>query len=123
MGLLYPQLLTGFIAFGGAYLVGLGLFKRRPGRDRTAGDEPVTIRRVAIIAALSLAYCLIIPVLGFYPASVLFLFGAAMILNDAGVGPLKAALSACVLTIVMCLTVWAGFSLLLHVPTPEGLLF
>jgi hypothetical protein len=123
VGLLYPRLLIGFIALCGIYLVGLGLFKRRPGRDRIASDEPVAVRRVGMIAALSLAYCLLIPVFGFYPASALFLFGAAMILNDAGVGPLKAALSACILTVVMCLAVWAGFALLLHVPTPEGLLF
>jgi hypothetical protein len=123
VGLLYPRLLVGFIALCGVYLVGLGLFKRRPGRDRVASDESVAIGRVAMISVLSLAYSLLIPVFGFYPASALFLFGAAMILNDAGVGPFKAALSACVLTAVMCLAVWAGFALLLHVPTPEGLFF
>jgi hypothetical protein len=123
VGLLYPQLIVGFITLGGLYLVGLGLWKWRSGRDRADGDEPVAVGRVAMIAALSLAYILVIPLLGFYAASVAYLFGSAVALNDTGSGLRKAAISACVLTAVMCLAVWAGFSLLLHVPTPKGFFF
>ncbi|MDR1488918.1 MAG: tripartite tricarboxylate transporter TctB family protein [Desulfovibrio sp.] len=123
VGLLYPQLIMGFIASGGVYLVALGLWKRRSGRDEAGDGEAVARTRVAMIAVGSLAYALIIPLLGFYAASVVFLFGSAMALNDTGAGPRKAALSASVLTMIMCLAVWAGFSLLLHVPTPDGLLF
>jgi hypothetical protein len=123
VGLLYPQLIVGFISLGGLYLVGLGLWKRRSGRDKTVNDEAVAVGRVAMIAALSLAYILIVPVFGFYAASVIFLFGSAVALNDTGSSLRKSALSACVLTTVMCVAVWAVFSLLLHVPTPEGILF
>ncbi|MDR2799772.1 MAG: tripartite tricarboxylate transporter TctB family protein [Desulfovibrio sp.] len=123
VGLLYPRLIMGFIALGGAYLVVLGLWKRRAGRDGAGGGDAVSVTRVAVIAACSLIYVLIIPLLGFYAASAVFLFGSAMALNDAAAGPRKAALAASILTMIMCLAVWAGFSLLLRVPTPDGLFF
>jgi hypothetical protein len=46
-----------------------------------------------------------------------------MALNDAGWSRQKSAMVACALTVIMCLAVWLGFAKLLHVPTPEGLLF
>ena len=85
--------------------------------------EPVAVKRVVMISVLSIAYALVIPVLGFYSTSILFLFGAAMVLSDTGGLSAKTAVSACMLTAIMCLSVWGGFTLLLHVPTPEGLLF
>ncbi|MDR3175456.1 MAG: tripartite tricarboxylate transporter TctB family protein [Desulfovibrio sp.] len=123
LGRLYPRLIIGFIALGGVYLVGLGLWKRISARDKPGGEETVARKRVAMISAFSLSYVLIIPLLGFYTTSVLFLFGSSIALNDAAYSRRKAALSACVLTLVMCFCVWAGFSLLLHVPTPEGIFF
>lgn len=122
VSLMYPRLLVGFIALGGIYLLGKGLYKLR-GSDTKSDGEPVAWKRVGMISALSIGYVLVISLLGFYSASILFLFGTAVLLNDTGRGPLKAAVAACILTVVMCAAVWAGFGLLLHVPTPEGLLF
>jgi hypothetical protein len=82
-------------------------------------EEPVAFRRVGIIVFASAAYRVLVPVLGFYTASALFLFGSAMVLNDTKV---SALLSACLLTAIMCLAVWLGFSVLLGVPVPGGLL-
>ncbi len=123
VSLMYPSLIIGFITLGGLYLLAQGLLKMRRGCDTIADDEPVALKRVAMISVISMAYVVLIPLLGFYSASALFLFGAAMVLSDMGGGPAKTAVAAGILTAVMCLSVWGGFALLLGVPTPEGMFF
>jgi hypothetical protein len=118
VGLLYPQWLIGLISLGGLVLLLQGLNKRR-GRDSIVDKEVATYSRVGIITALSVGYALLISGLGFYPASVIFLSLSAIILNDSGEPPYKAA---CMLTIIMCFAVWLVFAVLLGVPTPEGML-
>ena len=120
----YPLGLIIFIFLGGLYLLALGIHKRLSGRDSIPVDaEPTAYSRVAVIAAASIAYVLLISLLGFYTASMFFLFGSAMALNDAGWSWQKSAMAACALTVIMCLAVWLGFAKLLLVPTPEGWLF
>ena len=120
----YPLGLIIFIALGGFWLLAQGILKRWSGCDALPVDaEPAAYNRVAIITVASIAYVFLIPLLGFYMASVIFLFGSAIVLNDAGWGWKKSATAACVLTVIMCFAVWLGFTKLLYVPTPAGLLF
>ena len=124
VGRAYPLGLMIFISLGGLFLLAQGACKRLSGRDAIPTDaEPVASRRVAAITAASVAYVLLISLLGFYAASIFFLFGSAMALNDASWGWRKSAMAACALTVIMCLAVWLGFTKLLFVPTPAGLLF
>ncbi|MDR1856202.1 MAG: tripartite tricarboxylate transporter permease [Desulfovibrio sp.] len=119
----YPMLLLGFIGLCGVALLGLGILTRikaKAGNLVLAEEEDVAMRRVLTVAGLSLAYIALIPILGFYPASAIFLFGSAIILNDTETSAVKAAL---ILTAVMCFCVWGGFDKLLRVPTPVGILF
>ncbi|MDR1776504.1 MAG: tripartite tricarboxylate transporter permease [Desulfovibrio sp.] len=121
VGRKYALLLLAFIGLMGLYLCFQGFRLRRL---QTAGkapeEEPVAMRRVAIIVGASAAYAAFIPILGFYPASAFFLCLSAIVLNDTTTSPY---LAAALLTLVMCLAVWLVFSMLLGVPTPEGLLF
>jgi len=120
----YPLGLIIFIALGGLWLLAQGIHKRWSGRDAAPVDaEPAAYNRVAVITAASVAYVFLIPLLGFYMASVIFLFGSAMALNDAGWGWKKSIMAACALTAIMCFAVWLGFTKLLYVPAPEGLFF
>jgi putative tricarboxylic transport membrane protein len=123
-GKYYSVLLLTVISLMGAYLCFLGAAKRRAcggrGLPRADDEEPVALRRVAVIAVASAMYIALIPVLGFYPTSALFLFLSAMALNDTETTPWRAA---CLLTLVMCVSVGIVFSLVLGVPTPEGILF
>ena len=122
VGKSYPLLILCFITLVGGYVLLHGLNQRRKsagGAPQNDG-EPVAYRRVALIAAVSVAYVVLIPILGFYAASAVFLFGSAMLLNDSQTSAFRAA---CLLTVIMCTVVWAGFAKLLNVPTPEGLLF
>lgn len=119
---LFPRMLIIFMTVGGAYLVVKGLLQGR----KTAPDadaEPVNARRVTIISIGSIGYVLVIPLLGFYPASVLFLFSLAMILGDSHRDTARKALASAVFTAILCVAVWLGFALLLHVPTPQSVLF
>jgi len=121
ISLLFPQLLIGFMTVGGIYLMAKGFLTQKQGRDKVISDEPVSIKRVVSISAGSVAYALVTPLLGFYPATIIFLFGMAMALNDAGVSTRKSATMAALLTIIVTVAVWAGFAMLLSVPTPTSI--
>jgi hypothetical protein len=124
VGLRYPFGIIIFIALGGLFLLVQGVRKRLSGRDAPPADaEPAAYGRVAFIAVASIAYVSLITLIGFYAAGAIFLFVSAMVLDDAGWGVKKSALAACALTAIMCLVVWLGFTKLLSVPTPQGLLF
>ena len=118
----YALLLLAFIVLMGLWLCFQGFGKRRrlAGGPGAGEEEPVAIRRVAVIVAASAAYVALVPILGVYPASALFLCLSAVVLNDSGRSPY---IAACLLTLIMCLAVWLVFSVLLGVPTPEGALF
>lgn len=127
VSLLFPRMLIIFMTIGGVFIFVSGLLTRRASADdapcELPPEEPVAAKRVATIALASIAYVGIIPVLGFYPASVLFLFCMAMILSDSNVTTAKKALASAIFTVVLCLAVWLGFALLLGVPTPQSMFF
>lgn len=123
VSLLFPRMLIIFLTLGGLLLCAQGLLKRRRGTDTTGNAEPVAAGRVTGISVASIGYVLLIPVLGFYSASTLFLFTMAVALSNADGSTCRKALAAAVFTVVLCASVWAGFALLLSVPAPEGLLF
>ena len=123
ISLLFPQLLVVFMTAGGIYLMIKGILTRKKGDDPIVDDEPVAFSRVGLISAGSMAYVLVIPFLGFYPATIVFLFGMGMLLNDAGVSTRKSAVMSATLMIVVTFAVWAGFAWLLSVPTPGSIFF
>lgn len=67
------------------------------------------MKRVLTIALGAIVYVGVIALLGFYPASVLFLFCMSMILSDSGVTTAKKAMASAVFTAVLCVAVWFGF--------------
>lgn len=122
VSLLFPKMLIIFIACGGLFLVAKAMLAGRAAAAK-ADAEPVNARRVVLISIGSAVYVLLIPLLGFYPASGLFLFAMGMILGDACAGSRKKMLAAAVFTVILCVAVWLGFALLLRVPTPQSVLF
>jgi hypothetical protein len=127
VSLLFPRMLIIFMTIGGVYIFASGLLTPRIRVEdapcELPEEEPVAVKRVATIALASILYVGIIPLLGFYPASVLFLFCMAMILSDAGVTTARKALASAIFTVVLCFAVWLGFALLLGVPTPQSMFF
>lgn len=127
VSLLFPKMLIIFMTLGGAYIFASGLLTRpanaKDGACETKTEEPVAVKRVVIIALGAIVYVGIIPLLGFYPATVLFLFGMSMILSDSNVTTVKKATASAAFTAVLCIAVWFGFALLLGVPTPQSVLF
>jgi hypothetical protein len=127
VSLLFPRMLIIFMTIGGMFIFVSGLLTRRASVNdapcELPPEEPVAAKRVATIALASIVYVGIIPVLGFYPASVLFLFCMAMILSDSNVTTARRALASAIFTVVLCVAVWLGFALLLGVPTPQSMFF
>jgi len=123
ISLLFPQILVVFLTIGGIYLMIKGFLTRKRGTDRVIDDEPVAIGRVAQISLGAIAYAIATPFLGFYPATMIFLFVMGMILNDTGVSTRKSAIMSAALMIIVTFAVWAGFAMLLSVPTPESIFF
>ena len=130
----YPIGLLIFICLGGVYLLGKGIYKRRSGRDQlpdtslscgsegTGEAETVSYSRVAFILVVSLVYVYLMTQVGFYIASVIFLFGSGIALSDvqASGSWKKLAVAAAIFTAVMCISVWIVFVKILYVPTPDG---
>lgn len=120
ISLYFPYLLLIFLTALSLVLLGNALRKMRHER-RAENSEPVSWPRVGLISVGSVAYVAVIPLLGFYPATIVFLFGMAWILRDKSHSARRAVVAASLLTIILCLSVWGGFSLLLDVPTPESI--
>jgi hypothetical protein len=120
VSLLFPRMLIIFLTLGGAYLVIKGILR---GAAASQESEPVNVRRVVTISAGSVIYVLAIPLLGFYPASALFLFAMAMILGDTTTNTARLAMLSAMFTAILCVAVWLGFALMLNVPTPQSVLF
>ena len=127
VSLLFPRMLIIFLTLGGVYIFASGLLTRHASADappcEAPTEEPVAVKRVVTIALGAMVYVGIIPLLGFYPASVLFLFCMAMILSDSSVTTAKKAMASAVFTVVLCVAVWFGFAFLLGVPTPQSMFF
>lgn len=84
LGMLFPSMLLTFIAGGGLFLLNKGLWKIRH-QHKTEAPESASFRRIALISAGSIIYVMVMPVLGFYPMSAIFLFSMTIILRDTGV--------------------------------------
>lgn len=124
LALLFPRMLVIFMTIGGLYLVAKGVVKgRRFAHVEHKEAEPLDAKRVVTIALGSIVYVLTIPVVGFYLTTVLFLFAMSFILSDGNKKSLKKVVASALFTAVLCISVWLGFSLLLSVPTPTGMLF
>lgn len=78
---IFPEVLTALIAAGGVYFVGKSLWRRARQGGRPEIEE-VAWPKVGIICVTALIYAVLIPVLGFLSATVLFIFGSTMILGD-----------------------------------------
>lgn len=121
ISLMFPQMLVIFLALGGVLCVAFGLRKRRLEDDEVTDAEAVAVGRVAQISVGSMGYVAAVPLLGFYPATLVFLFSMGMLLNDANQSTRKTAIAAGLFTVVLCLLVWLGFAVLLGVPTPQSI--
>lgn len=117
----FPEVLTKLIGAGGAYFVGKGLWRRSREAAEPEGGEAVAWCKIGIICATSLCYAVLIPVFGFLVTTMGFIAGSTLILGDHSRGLPRLARTAIVFAIGFGLLVWAGFTLLLNVPVPEGM--
>jgi len=116
---IFPQSLELFLALGGVVLVACGL-RRLKSEAACAEEEPVVAWRVALITVSSMAYVLLIPPLGFYASSLLFMFGMGWVMAGRGQG-LRGPAKAMGFALLLCVLVYLVFTRALQVPTPEGL--
>ena len=131
----YPMGLLTFITLSGIFLLAVGIYKYWSGRapisesapascagPPSSNTEPVAYGRVAFILAVSLVYVFLMTQIGFYLASVIFLFGTGIAMSDvqASGGWKKLALASAIFTAIMCISVWIVFVKFLYVPTPVG---
>ena len=73
----FPESLITFIALGGIWFVGKGLWRRRSERGKegaTPGGERTAWRRVAAITVFALCYAVAITTVGFFVSTGAFLF-------------------------------------------------
>lgn len=117
----FPEVLTTLIGAGGAYFVGKGLWRRSREAAEPEGGEAVAWCKIGIICATSLCYAVLIPVFGFLVTTMGFIAGSTLILGDHSRGLPRLARTAIAFAIGFSLLVWAGFTLLLNVPVPEGM--
>ncbi len=122
IGLMFPDMLMFFITCCGIFLLGKGT-RKYIRKYKAAPTEMPSIKRIGMISAGSLMYVIIMPALGFYISSAAFLFGMTVVLRDSGVSLQRTLLNAALVTVIICVSVWVGFTMLLNVPTPPMSLF
>jgi len=118
LGRMFPEALIIIIGVGGFYLFVKGLWKYKT-KYRYEPFETASVKRIVIIVAGSIVYAILTPVLGFYVTSALFLFGMTLCLPDEGVPMKRTAINGVVLSLVMCISIYVFFTILLNVPTPS----
>jgi hypothetical protein len=116
----FPVGLEGFLALGGAALIFNGLRLAR--RAASCEKERIAWNRVVLITLASVVYILIIPLVGFYVTSVVFLFVLAMLLAEKGKGT-RGLLHALAFSAGLVGIIWLVFLNILQVPTPQGICF
>lgn len=122
IGLMFPEALVFIIGVGGIYLIGTGLWKYKK-QYKHEPFETASVKRIVIIVAGSIMYAVLIPLLGFYPISALFLFAMTMCLQDEGVSMKRTAINGAILSVVLCIAIYISFTILLNVPTPPVIEF
>lgn len=122
IGMLFPSILLVFLSAGAVYLGAKGFWKLHA-RYRAEAPDPASFNRIAVISAASVVYVLLMPYLGFYPMSVIFLFGMTLLLRDSGVTWRHTLLNAFLVTVIITGAVYVTFTWLLNVPTPVMSLF
>ncbi len=121
ISLLFPQSLIIFLILGSLYLIVKGLIRRK--HMEMSNDDPVKVPRVVLISIMSIAYVIIIPMLGFFVASAIFLFLAALAFREKEKTLIQSTVISLIFTAVFCFFVWLCFVTLLSVPTPDGMFF
>ncbi|HMM37998.1 MAG TPA: tripartite tricarboxylate transporter TctB family protein [Desulfovibrio sp.] len=116
----FPTGLEVFLGLGGLALVFNGIRLAR--KEAACEKEFIAWNRVVLITAASVIYVLLIPLVGFYVTSVVFLFVLAMILAEKGKGR-KGMVQALAFSGGLVGLIWLVFLQILQVPTPSGALF
>lgn len=119
----FPQALLAVIALGGLWFVGKGLYLRRAESKPSCDHEPVAWKKVALIAAMSVLYALVVNVLGFFVSSGAFILCTSLLMGDKSRGMGHLTKVSAVFTMVFCVLLWVSFVKLLNVPTPTGVFF
>ncbi len=120
VSLYFPQSIIILMAIGGVYLVIKGLLTRH---KKVRDNEMLAIGRVVVISVMSIVYVLLIPIFGFFVASIAFLFLASLVYRERDIPFAKSCVVAVLFTSIFSFLVWFGFQFLLGVPTPEGMFF
>lgn len=93
--------------------------RRRDAAPRSG--EAVQVGRIIGILVASIVYLIVIPLLGFYTTSFLFMTLISWLVGERR--DLRGLLNGAVVGVLLVGVVYAGFWLFLKVPTPSGILF
>ncbi len=119
----FPLLLMGIIAWGGVYYLVRGLLERRKEKPEESAQKGEHWGNIAWVSFMALAYAAIIPVLGYWCSTGLFLALTYMGLVFRNGRPLRMVLNAVIFGGGFSFLVWLGFVKIMAVPTPQGLLW
>ena len=86
------------------------------------GDRQIYTRVMQVVIG-SVAYIAALSFIGFYITSFLYLIVLSLLLQERQDRNPRRAVNATVMAIVVCGLIYLMFSVLLRVPTPDGLLF
>ncbi len=120
VSLYFPKFIIILLTLGGIYLVIKGIIHKK---NKERDIEVVAMGKVFVISVMSIAYVLLIPILGFFISTLVFLFLSSIVFRERDVPMRKSLIISATFTAILTLCVWFGFQFLLGVPTPEGFLF
>ncbi len=113
--LIYPRALAILMIVLAAvsFIVALLSYRRETARS----DDDKDFKKLALAVTATVAYCGLMPFLGFVTSSFLFCFGLICALGYSRRGV------ALVVSGTLVALIWLGFRVLLKVPVPKGIFF
>ncbi|GGC83630.1 membrane protein [Thalassobacillus devorans] len=120
---IFPKVVIIIFSGLGTLLLLKAIFYKKHGQEEESGEEDpekINAKRRWISITSIIAYIFLVPLLGFFVTSAIFLTGISIYLNDEKFS-IKSLVKPLAISVVIMVVLYGTFSVFLKVPIPSGM--